>query len=84
MLNICRGAEYSRDRQHGKISMGQDIYAKDGKKFTEMECIVLMPWFGKFRRGSKLRMGVIKKNYFGVKINVLKYLLKGWEFESES
>ena len=48
------------------------LYAKDGKKFTEMECILLRPWFGKSRRGSKLRMGVIKKNYFGVKINVLK------------
>ena len=48
-----------------------------------MECILLRPWFGKSSRGSKLQMGVIKKNYFGVKINVLKYLLKGWESEWE-
>ena len=34
-------------------------------------------WFGNFMMGSKLRIGFINKHYFGVNINVVKYLLIG-------
>ena len=54
--------------------MGDTIYSRDGKEFNEITCLTSGPWFGKFRKGLKLRMGVIKKQDFEVtseKINGL-------------
>ena len=45
----------------GVLGMGDTIYDRDGEKFTETVCPIRGPWFGKFMRGSKLQMGVIKK-----------------------
>ena len=35
------------------------------------------PWFGNFMRGSKIQMGVIKKQDFGVTSEMVKTLLVG-------
>ena len=43
------------------LGMGDTIYSSDGEKFTENECPTRGPWFGNFMRGSKIQMGVIKK-----------------------
>ena len=56
------------------LRMEDTIYSRDGKEFNEITCLTSGPWFGKFRKGLKLRMGVIKKQDFGVtseKINGL-------------
>ena len=50
----------------GAMGMGDTIYARDGEKLTETACLTRVPWFGKFMKDSKLRMGVIKKQGFGV------------------
>ena len=46
--------------------MGEKLFSRDGKNFTETECPTRGPWFGKFVRESKLRMGLIKRQDFGV------------------
>ena len=55
--------------------MGDTIYARDRKKFTETACPTRNPWFGKFMRGSKLWMGVINKQDIGVTSEMIKALL---------
>ena len=49
----------------GVLGMGDTIYARDRKFFTEIACPTKEIWFGKFMRGSKLRMGLIEKQDFG-------------------
>ena len=61
--------------------MGDTIYARDGGKIMEIECPTRGPWFGKFIRGSKLRMGIIKDKDFGVISGMIQSLLEGWETE---
>ena len=60
----------------GVLGLGDTIYSRDGKKFTETACPTRGPWFGKFMRGSQLRMGVIKKQGFGVTSKMVKDLLE--------
>ena len=48
------------------LIMGDTIFARDDKKFTKTACPTQGTWFGKFARGYKLRMGVIKKQDFEV------------------
>ena len=57
------------------------IYSRYGKKFTETECPIRRPWFGKFMRGSKLWMGVIKKQDFEVTSEMVKDFLEVREAE---
>ena len=45
--------------------------------FTETACPTQGPWFEKFMRVSKLSMGVIKRQEFGVTSDVVKALLDG-------
>ena len=61
--------------------MGDTIYARDRGKVMEIECPTRGPWFGKFIRGSKLRMGIIKKKDFGVTSEMILSLLEGWDTE---
>ena len=61
------------------LGLGDTIYSRDGGKFTETACPTRRPWFGKFMRGSKLGMGVIKKHDFGVTSETVKALLEGWD-----
>ena len=63
----------------GLLVMGDMIYARDGDKFTETACLTRGLWFGIFMRVSKLQMGVIKKQYFGVTSDMIKYFLEGWD-----
>ena len=58
--------------------MGDTIYMQDGNKFTETACPKRGPWFENLTRGSKLSMGVIKRQDFGVTLDVVKYLLEKW------
>ena len=44
-----------------------------------MACPTRVPWFGKFVRGSKLRMGVIKKQDFGITCKLVKVQMERWE-----
>ena len=48
------------------LGIGYRIYARDGEKFTKIAFPTRGLCFGKFMRGSKLRMGVIKKQDFVV------------------
>ena len=47
----------------------------------ENACPIREPWFGKLMRVSKLRMVVIKNQYFEVISEVIKALLEGWDKE---
>ena len=62
----------------GTLGMGNKIYSWDGNKFTETTCSTLVPWFGKLMRMSKLRVGVIRRQYFGVTSDMVKALLGVW------
>ena len=48
------------------LGMGDMIYSRGGRILTSTACPTRGTWFGKFMRGSKLRMGVIKNKYFGI------------------
>ena len=65
----------------GALGIGDKIFSRDRKKFTETLCPTRVPWFGKFMRGSKLRMGVTKRQDFGVTLDMAKALLVGWDLE---
>ena len=58
--------------------MGDTIFTRVGKHFTETACLTQGTWCGKFMRWSKLWMGVIKKHYFRVTSDMVKDLLVGW------
>ena len=61
----------------GTLPMGDKIFSRDRKKFTETLCPTRVPWFGKFMRGSKLRIGVTKRQDFGVTLDMVKVILSG-------
>ena len=61
--------------------MGNTIYSRDGRILTYTACPTRGNWFGKFMRGSKLRMGVINNQDFGITFNVVKALPKRWKEE---
>ena len=63
------------------LLMGDTIFSRDGKHFTETECPTQGAWFGKFMIGYKLWMLVIKKQYFGVTSEIVKALLVRWYIE---
>ena len=69
------------DNLYGAISlgMGYTIYYIYGTVLTSTACPTRVPWFGKFMRVSKLSMGVIKNQYFGITCKVVKALLEIWE-----
>ena len=58
------------------LGIGDTIYFRYGVNFTETACLTRGPWFGNFMRGSKIGMGVIKKEDFLVTIEMLEYLLE--------
>ena len=64
---------------YGVLVLGDTIYSRDGDGFTETACPTRGPWFGKFMQGSKLLMGLIKKQYFGVTIEIVKSLFEVWD-----
>ena len=66
---------------YGVLVIGDTIYARDGKNSTENACPMRGLWFGNFMRGSKIRMGVIKKQDFGVTSEIIKALLEVWDTE---
>ena len=61
------------------LGMGDAIFARDVKIFKDMACPMGGAWFGNFVIGSKLQMGVIKKQDFVVTGKMVKYLLMGWD-----
>ena len=61
--------------------MGGTIFERGRKKFMDTACPTRGSWFGKFMRGSKLWMGVIKKQEFGVNSNMIKALFMVWDTE---
>ena len=61
--------------------MGDTIYARDGKKFTESACTTRGPCFDKIMRGSKLQIGVIMKQDFGVTSEMIRDLFEEWDVE---
>ena len=61
--------------------MGDTIFKRDGKKFTDIACPTRGPWFGKLMRSYKLWMRLIKKHDFGVTSQMVKALLVGWDIE---
>ena len=65
----------------GVLVLGDTINYRDGEKLKETVCPTRGPWFGNFMRGSKLWMGVINKQDFGVSSEMVKDLLEVWEVE---
>ena len=61
------------------LVMGDTISSRDGEIFMETACPTRGPWFGRFMRVSKLRVGMIKKQDFGVTSEIIKALLEGWD-----
>ena len=59
--------------------MGDTIFERDSKNFTDTACPTQGPWFGNFMRLYKLRMRFIKKGGFGVTSDMAKALLVGWD-----
>ena len=55
--------------------MGDTIFARDGKKFTDTACPTRVTWFGKFMICYKLQMILIKKHDFGITSDTVKALL---------
>ena len=64
-----------------KLGMGDTIFSRGGRKFTETACPKRGPWFRKFVWGSKLSMAVINRQYFDLTLYMVKELLSGWEVE---
>ena len=52
--------EWSNIYESGVLVMGDIIFEREGKKFTDTACTTRSPWFGKFTRIYNLQMGVIK------------------------
>ena len=65
----------------GSLVMGDTIYSRYGRILIATACPTRVTRFGKFTRGSKLRIGVIKKQDFGITYKVVKALLEIWEDE---
>ena len=63
------------------LVMGDTIFTRDCKKFTKIACPPRGAWFGNFIIGSKLRMGVIKKQYLGATSDMAKAVFLGWYIE---
>ena len=61
--------------------MGDKIYYRYVRVFTATAFPKRGPWFGKFMRGSKMRMGYIKNQDFGITCKVEKPFLERWEKE---
>ena len=76
--------KYTNLYVYGVLGIGDTIFTRVGKFSTETVCLTRGAWFGKFMRRSKLCMGVIKKQYFGVTSDMVKDMLVGWEIEWKS
>ena len=63
--------------------MGITTYARDGEIFTEIACPTRGICFGNFMRGSKLWMGVIKNQDFGVTSKKNKGFVTGMGYIAE-
>ena len=62
----------------GSLGIGNMIYSRDGRILTATLCTKRGTWFGKFMRGSKLRMGAINKKDSRITCKVFKALLERW------
>ena len=60
------------------LGMGDTVFTRVGKNFTETACLNQGTWFGKFMMLYKLCVVVIKKQYFGVTSEMVKDMLVGW------
>ena len=58
------------------LGLRDTIYFRDEKTFTEIACPTRGRWFGKFMRGSKPWMGVLKNQYFGFNSEMVNTLLE--------
>ena len=56
--------------------MGATIYSRYERILTATEFPTRCPWFGKFMRGSKLRMGVMKKQDFEIPRKVVTSMIE--------
>ena len=61
------------------MGMGDTIYSIYGRILTATACPTIGSWFGKFMRGYKSRMGVMKRKDVGITCKVVKALLERWE-----
>ena len=59
--------------------MGDTIFARDGKKFTDTACPTRGPWFEKLMISYKLQMIFINKHDFVVTSEMVKAMLVGWD-----
>ena len=78
-----RKVPIEQDNLHGSgvLEMGDTIYFSDRKKLMEIACLTMGTSLGKFMRGSKLQIGLIKKQDLGVTSEMIKFLLVGQDTE---
>ena len=83
---IMRKAQKKRDDLYvsGMLVMEDNFFARDRGNFTETESTTQDAWFKNFMRGSKLRMGVIKKLDSGANSEIMKAMLVGCGIEWKS
>ena len=62
----------------GVLGMGHTIFARDRGKFAERTCPTHGTCFGRFMRGSKLWMVVVKNQELVVTSNMVKAMLMVW------
>ena len=60
----------------GKCGSQRTIFAKDERKLVTTYLPTRGPWFVKFMRKSKLRMGVIRNPDFGIPVLIMAALQK--------
>ena len=54
------------------------IFAKDDRKMAATNCPTRSPWFVKFKRRVKLKMGIIRKQNFRIPALTMAALQKTW------
>ena len=67
----------------GKCGSRKNIFSKDERKFVTTYFPTRRPWFVKFMRRSKLRMGVIRNPDFGIPALIMDALQKIRDIEWE-
>ena len=55
------------------------IFSNDDRNLVAVDCPNMEPLFGIFMQGAKLRMGIVRRQDFGISTMTLLLLQNGWE-----
>ena len=62
--------------EKGECVRRRNILVKDKRKLVATDCLTRGPWFGKFMRGNKLSMGIVRNQDFSFNMSVRALLGK--------